>query len=99
MTALTITLSVVILILLYAIRNLIIKVEKYEDATEIQTAYLQSISDTVKSTREQLEEKDMYKYFQGEDEVGAFFEEIKKIQELLNNYIVDVENGEKEEQQ
>ena len=42
-----IILSIVIFILLLAIRNLLVKVEKYEDVTVDQTEYLQNISNVI----------------------------------------------------
>ena len=58
-----IVLSVIAVVLLVALRNLMVKVERYEDITVDQTEYLQSISDLV---------KDSQKHLQNLDEKGTF---------------------------
>ncbi len=91
-----IVLSVFLLVSLVAIRNLLIKVEKYEDITLDQVKYLQTISDIVTNANEKIKEVDSKGIFQGEDEVGFFFEALKSIQEELNVYMLPENYGEKE---
>ncbi len=91
-----IILSVFLLVSLVAIRNLLIKVEKYEDITLDQVKYLQTISDIVANANEKIKEVDSKGIFQGEDEVGFFFEALKSIQEELNVYMLPENYGEKE---
>jgi hypothetical protein len=91
-----IVLSVFLLVSLVAIRNLLIKVEKYEDITLDQVKYLQTISDIVANANEKIKEVDSKGIFQGEDEVGFFFEALKSIQEELNVYMLPENYGEKE---
>ena len=91
-----IVLSVFLLVYLVAIRNLLIKVEKYEDITLDQVKYLQTISDIVANANEKIKEVDSKGIFQGEDEVGFFFEALKSIQEELNVYMLPENYGEKE---
>jgi CHASE3 domain sensor protein len=55
-----------------AIRNLLIKVEKYEDITVDQTNYLQNISDLIKDSQKHLQSLDERGVFQSDDEVGYF---------------------------
>lgn len=43
-------LSVIVVVLGIAIRNLLIKVEKYEDVTLDQTSYLQGISTVIRES-------------------------------------------------
>ena len=43
----TIIFAILVIVLGVAIRNLLIKVEKYEDVTVSQTEYLQNISDLI----------------------------------------------------
>lgn len=89
-------LSVLLLVSLVAIRNLLLKVEKYEDVTVDQVRYLQSISNIIADASEKIKEVDSKGIFQGEDEVGFFFEALKSIQEELNVYMLPENYGEKE---
>ncbi len=91
-----IILSILLLITLVAIRNLLLKVEKYEDVTIDQVKYLQNISNIVTNANEKIKEVDSKGIFQGEDEVGFFFEALKSIQEELNVYMLPENYGEKE---
>jgi len=67
-----IVLSVIAVVLLVALRNLMVKVERYEDITVDQTEYLQSISDLVKDSQKHLQNLDEKGTFQSDDEVGYF---------------------------
>lgn len=96
MVATIIILSGLLLISLVAIRNLLLKVEKYEDVTVDQVKYLQNISNIVTNANEKIKEVDSKGIFQGEDEVGFFFEALKSIQEELNVYMLPENYGEKE---
>lgn len=94
------TLSVILFIILvvgiFTTVNLLKKLEAYEEVTEIQQRYLQSISDTVVEGREYINTLDEKGIFQSDDEVGIFFNGLKLIQENLNNYIIEIDNAEKE---
>lgn len=92
-------LSIVLLILIYIIRNLMIKVERYEDVTVDQTTYLQNISTLIGDSKKHLKSLDESGVFQADDEVGYFFEQMKLVQEELDRYMLPENYGEKEEQQ
>ncbi len=77
----------------YIIRNLLVKVEKYEDITQDQVRYLQSISDTIGESRQHLQNLDDKGVFQSDDEVGEFFNQMKEVQEQLNNYMLPKNYG------
>ena len=94
-TAITI-LSVLLIVSLIAIRNLLLKVEKYEDVTVDQVRYLQNISNIIADANEKIKEVDSKGIFQGADEVGFIFEALKNIQEELNVYMLPENYGEKE---
>ena len=79
----------------YIIRNLLVKVEKYEDITQDQVRYLQNISDTIGESRQHLQNLDDKGVFQSDDEVGEFFNQMKEVQEQLNNYMLPKNYGEK----
>ena len=64
----------ILLLFIYILRNLLIKVEKYEDVTVDQTAYLQRISDIIRDSQMHLRKLDEKGVFQSDDEVGYFFD-------------------------
>ena len=92
-----IILSILVIVLLVAVRNLLIKVEKYEDVTADQTEYLQNISNIISDSQKHLRNLDEKGVFQADDEVGYFFEQIKNVQKELNRYMLPNNYGKKEE--
>ena len=92
----TIILSILVIILGIALRNLLIKVEKYEDVTVNQTGYLQNISNLITDSQKHLNDLDKREVFKSDDEVGYFFEQLKKVQEELNHYMLPENYGKKE---
>ena len=91
-----IILSILIIILGVALRNLLIKVEKYEDVTVNQTSYLQNISNLITDSQKHLKSLDERGVFKSDDEVGYFFQQLKKVQEELNRYMLPENYGKKE---
>ena len=77
----------------YLIRNLLVKVEKYEDITQNQVRYLQNISNTIGESRQHLQNLDDKGVFQSDDEVGEFFNQMKAVQEQLNDYMLPQNYG------
>jgi len=77
----------------YIIRNLLVKVEKYEDITQDQVRYLQNISNTIGESRQHLQNLDDKGVFQSDDEVGEFFNQMKEVQEQLNDYMLPQNYG------
>ena len=77
----------------YIIRNLLVKVEKYEDITQDQVRYLQNISNTIGVSRQHLQNLDDKGVFQSDDEVGEFFNQMKAVQEQLNDYMLPQNYG------
>ena len=92
----TIIFAILVIVLGVAIRNLLIKVEKYEDVTVSQTEYLQNISDLILDSQKHLEDLDKREVFKSDDEVGYFFEQLKKVQEELDRYMLPENYGKKE---
>ena len=90
-------LSILVIVLLVAVRNLLIKVEKYEDVTVDQTEYLQNISNIISDSQKHLRNLDEKGVFQADDEVGYFFEQMKNVQKELNRYMLPDNYGKKEE--
>ena len=84
--------------LVYIIRNLMVKVEKYEDVTLDQTQYLQNISNLIGDSKKHLNKLDERGVFQSDDEVGYFFKQMKLVQKELDRYMLPENYGTKEEQ-
>ena len=76
-----------------------VKVEKYEDITTDQTGYLQNISDILRDSQKHLQSLDEKGVFQSDDEVGYFFEQMKKVQDELDRYMLPENYGEEKEQE
>lgn len=92
-----IILAILVVILGIAIRNLLIKLEKYEDITKDQTVYLQNISDIIKESNKHLTDLDKREVFRSDDEVGYFFDQMMNVQKELNRYMLPTNYGKKEE--
>ena len=88
----------IVTILSYLVRNLLVKLEKYEDITEDQAGYLQNISTVVGESQKHLQNLDEKGEFQSDDEVGYFFEQMKLVQKELDRYILPDNYGKKEKQ-
>ena len=82
--------------LVYIIRNLMVKVEKYEDVTLDQTQYLQNISNIIGESKKHLQNLDERGVFQSDDEVGEFFKQMKAVQEELDKYMLPENYGKEE---
>jgi hypothetical protein len=86
-------LVVILIIFIYILRNLLIKIEKYEDVVQDQVQYLQNISNAVGEGQKHLEKLDERGVFQSDDEVGYFFEQMKYVQDELNRYMLPENYG------
>ena len=88
-------LGLMVVILGYTTFNLLRKLEKQEDVLNNQAtilasylSYLNKISDIINFSDKKLREIDHKGSFKSDDEVGFFFEEIKQIQDTLNQFKV-----------
>ena len=89
---LEITLILIILSLSYICYNLFRKNETYEDTIEIYNKWFSEFDDSVKDADIRLREIDNKGTFESDDEVGFFFDYLKK----LNKGLTDLfEEGEK----
>jgi type II secretory pathway pseudopilin PulG len=91
-------LSILVVVLGIAIRNLLLKNEKYEDIVRDQTQYLQNISNAIGEGQKHLNNLDERGVFQSDDEVGYFFEQMKYVQDELNRYMLPENYGKEEKQ-
>ncbi len=73
--------------------NLLRKNEKQEDILMGYLQYLDKISQIIEFTDKKLKEIDANETFKSDDEVGFFFEELQRLQTILNEF--KVENLEK----
>ena len=78
-------LSVLVVILGFTTINLLRKNERAEDIVVGYLVYLEKISKVIEISDEKLKKIDYKGSFNSDDEVGFFFEQIKKIQEILND--------------
>lgn len=92
-----IILTILLITVIVMVRNLLIKVEKYEDLVQDQVGYLQNISTALAAGKKHLDELDQKGTFASDDEVGEYFKNLKKVQEELNRYMLPENYGEKEE--
>jgi hypothetical protein len=79
-------LSLMVVILGYTTFNLLRKNEKQEDILIGYMSYLNKISDIIEMSDKKLKEVDAKESFKSDDEVGFFFESIKQIQSVLNQF-------------
>ena len=96
MLILSLILAILVVVSAVAVRNLMIKVEKYEDIVQDQVGYLQSISKTITESQKHLQNLDERGVFQSDDELGYFFESMKTVQTELDRYMLPKNYGKKE---
>lgn len=89
-------LVVILIFFFYFLRNLLLKVEKYEDVVQDQVEYLQNISKLVAESQAHLKNLDNRGVFESDDEVGEFFKAMKGIQDELNRYMLPENYGKEE---
>ena len=75
-----------VVVLGYTTINLLLKNEKSEDIIISQQKYISLISEVIKNSEKRLQEIDEKEIFKSDDEIGWFFNEIKKIQNILSQY-------------
>jgi hypothetical protein len=75
-----------VVILGYTTFNLLRKNEKQEDILLGYISYLNKVSDIIEMSDKKLKEVDAKESFKSDDEVGFFFESIKQIQNILNQF-------------
>jgi hypothetical protein len=85
-TIVIILLSILAVVLLYTTINLLRKNERAEDIVVGYLIYLDQISKVIEASDEKLKKIDQKESFKSDDEIGFFFEQVKKIQEILNEF-------------
>jgi len=77
-------LGLLLIISLYVVYNLLRKVEFGEDIIESQNLYINKIQEAIIFSNDKIKEIDERGVFKSDDEIGWFFENIKYIQETIN---------------
>ena len=80
------TLSAIVIVLLFAVANLMRKNEKQEDILVEYMKYLNKISQAIQISDEKLKKLDSQGRFEGDYEVGFFFKTVMVIQGMLNEF-------------
>ena len=81
-----IILSVLVIALGYTTFNLLRKFEKQEDILAGYLDYLDKLSRVIEVSDEKLKQIDSRGTFESDDEVGFFFQQIKGLQDILNDF-------------
>jgi hypothetical protein len=81
-----IILSVLVVVLGFTTFNLLRKNEKQEDILMGYLNYLDKISRIIEVSDKRLKEIDSRGTFKSDDEVGFFFQAIKQLQDILNEF-------------
>ena len=81
-----IILSVMVVVLGFTTFNLLRKNEKQEDILAGYLNYLDQISRVIEVSDEKLKTIDSRGTFKSDDEVGFFFQSIKQLQGILNEF-------------
>lgn len=79
----------------YTTYNLLKKNEKQEDILASYLLYMDQLSKIIEHSDERLKKIDTKGTFESDDEIGWFFEQIKVIQERLNNFKIENDGEEK----
>ena len=99
MLVLSIIFAILLIVFGFFTWNLMRKVEKYEDIAQYQQNYIENISTVIGESSTRLREVDEKGTFESDDEVGFFFKGIKEIQRILDEFNLNVTDGQKEEQE
>ena len=99
MLVLSIIFAILSIILAYFTWNLMRKVERYEDIAQYQQNYIENISTIIGESSKRLQEVDGRGTFESDDEVGFFFKTLKEVQSILDEFNLNVTDGQEKEQE
>jgi len=86
MIAAIVILSLLVVVLGYTTYNLLRKNEKQEDILASYLSYLDRLSRVIEVSDKKLKQVDARGTFKSDDEVGFFFQQIKGLQDILNEF-------------
>ena len=81
-------LSVLVVIFGYTTYNLMRKNEKQEDIMVSYMDYLSKLDQAIEESDKRLQQIDERGLFKSDDEIGWFFDQVQKIQMILNEFRV-----------
>ena len=81
-------LSAIVLVCIYIIYNLYRKLIVAETVTSSYFNYLDRVSKVLEFVNSKVEELDSTDSFKSDDEIGFFFNEIKKLNSLLSDFTI-----------
>lgn len=87
---LTYVLGFLVVILGYTTFNLLRKNEKAEDILISQSEFIEKLRQMISTTDKKLNKIDEKGTFQSDDEIGWFFNEIKRLQNALSQFKNDL---------
>lgn len=76
----------IIIVLCFTTYNLLKKNEKCEDVIMSYENYISNLSNTIEFSDKKMKEIDAKGSFESDDEVGFFFEQMKILQQQLNDF-------------
>ncbi len=82
----TYVLGLLVVILGYTTINLLFKNEKAEDIIVSQREFINEFRESIEDADKKLQELDVRGSFSSDDEIGWFFNEIKKLQNALSRF-------------
>jgi hypothetical protein len=82
----TYVLGLLVVILGYTTINLLLKNEKAEDIIVSQREFINEFRESIEESDKKLQELDVRGSFSSDDEIGWFFNEIKKLQNALSRF-------------
>ena len=83
-------LGLVVVILGYTTFNLLNKNEKAEDIIVSYQEFIKNVNEQINESDKRLNEIDQRGLFKSDDEIGWFFNEVKKIKKNLAKFKVDL---------
>ena len=89
LTITAIILGILVVVLGFTTFNLLRKVENLEDYVVDYNTFITKLRDQIKVSTERLNQIDEKRTFQGDDEIGWFFNEVKIIQNELDKFSSD----------
>ena len=81
-----IVLGILVVVLGFTTFNLLRKVESLEDYVVDYNEFVTKLRDQISSSTDRLKQIDQKGTFEGDDEIGWFFNEIKVLQEGLSQF-------------
>ena len=83
-------LGLIVAILGYATFNLLQKNEKAEDIIISYRDFILKFQDNISKTQKRLNQIDEKGMFKSDDEIGWFFNEIKRLQKQIDSFNIDL---------